>query len=593
MSDGTDPATLPFQYGLVKYHLKHSPGQLFFGAIPNPFGEAPEGNALWMPWNEKILAIILSPFVSLEQLSTWIVYLLLILNGLSAYWFGRTMGWPKALCVAIAICWAFNPFTRGRAKVHMSLTGIYYLPLLFVGMNYILRSTHWRSIAMAATAFFLAVTVAQYYLLMTAFLFPLFVFYLIWNRGELPWSKLVLNSAIAAIPAVAFTAFCFFKPLPSSFVKPGVVALPKTGEYKDPSGVHPFLKVFAARPLDYFAGDIAIGPADWNPIRAAITDNILKNLENSNPHERANGIRWSLWILFFLGLYYIFNRPKDLSPYFKNNFIYFAAFATVGLLLSLPPGFFGIDFMPAAWLHAVVSQFRVPSRASTFVHFGVLACAILVYLNLFYEPTSQPKKKHKDKKKSDSQDEVPLSISSWRPQSNKWARRMALPVVLPIIAIVDLPPALNKMPVSPVLPAYSALTGPQSTPCGYGMYFPYVSTNHALREMYYFIQRMRGSECKIINGGQVETRNSLLLRNFAHVQKLFEQVNLGNPAIPQRLVQLARCVPLEWLVFDERLPSAFGPDVCQQLGWEWHAPDVCRDRTRGKELKTLPEDCLK
>jgi hypothetical protein len=615
MSDGTDPTTLPFQYGLVKYHLAHSPGQLFYGAIPNPVAEAPEGNALWMPWIEKIIAVFLVPFAPLEQLQTWVVFFLLLLNGLAAYWFGRAHGWPKPVCVALAICWAFNPFTRARARVHNSLTGIFFLPLIFVGLHYVKHRADRRSLAYAAAAFLLAATAAQYYILMIAFLTPLFLLYIYWPRDSQNPRAAAVRALIAVIPAALFTAWCFLKPLPSDFVKPGLRAMPATGDYKDASGVHPFLRAFASHPIDYFAGDTGIGASDWNPLRKEVSRALIEDVKkgNGNFHERTNGIRWGVLGLFFFGLFLLLRKSASPPPaWLSANVKYFALLALAGFALSLPPDFLGPVIMPSAWLHALVAQFRVPSRAGVFAHFGALAAAAFVLVHLVYRAagTPQAERKRESKKEKKNKSDAPAISAAdaanapdgaavvwhaikWQPKDSLWARRFALPFVIPLLAVVDFPPFMNDMPVWPVMPAYEKLTGRGSEPCGYGMYFPYVSPQHELLEMYTFVQRMRGTQCRILNGAQVEARNAKLLRNFAYVPKIFEMIKAGDRTIAQRLVQLARCVPMEWIAFSRDLPPHYGPEVCATLGWEWTAPDVCRAKERGVPLASLPENCLK
>src|SRR5688500_6408964 len=85
MSDGTDPVTLPFMYEQVLRLAKNSPLDLFYGAVPNPVFDAPEGGALWMSWIEKFVALFSYLFFPTEQISTAVVLFILILNGLCFY----------------------------------------------------------------------------------------------------------------------------------------------------------------------------------------------------------------------------------------------------------------------------------------------------------------------------------------------------------------------------------------------------------------------------------------------------------------------------------------------------------------------------
>ena len=595
MSDGTDAATLPYQYSVVKQNLSDSPGHLLYGALPNKYSDAPEGSPYWMCWIEKILAVMVVPFVPLEQVYIVVLVLMLVLNGLCFYALGRSLGWPKPVCIALGICWAFNPFIRGRAKVHTALTAIYFLPLCFFALQQIARKTDRRSLVAATAAFFVAALAPQYFLLMTAFLAPLFLLYAYVQREGMSLGHLSARLGIAALPAVLFTVFWYTHPVPESYTDRGVVAMPTTGDAKDKTGVHPFLRIFAARPIDYFGGDIAIGGFDLNPLRAVVNSAIsADDFGGSNSHERTNGIRWTILILFGAAIYYLLFKPKDdeaFVPKVRRDLWYFIGFAIAGFLLSLPPDFIGgQNLMPSAWLHKLVSQFRVASRAGIFFHFGALMVAGYFLVNWLYEP-----KVDKPTKGKKSKDSTPVRTETVtvRPQSHKWARRLTLPVVLPLIAIVDFPPLMNAMPVAPVLPAYSALSTSTEETCGVGMHFPYVSHNFALREMYYFLQRMRGAPCYFLNGYQNQQRNAKLLKYFPLHEQLLNAVKQGNPAVASQLIQFVRCVPLDWLVFDpDALPLPWSQGVCRELGWEWHGDAVCKSPKPVGKVKTLPENCL-
>ncbi|NJM09558.1 MAG: hypothetical protein HC883_01260 [Bdellovibrionaceae bacterium] len=123
MSDGTDEATLPYLYATVIEVWKDNPLELFFGAVPSSHLNFPEGLALWIPWSERFAVVLLSPFVPLEHISTVFVALLMAFNALCMYALVRQLGWSRSLAVALAVAWAFNPFTRGRAQVQFGLCG--------------------------------------------------------------------------------------------------------------------------------------------------------------------------------------------------------------------------------------------------------------------------------------------------------------------------------------------------------------------------------------------------------------------------------------------------------------------------------------
>jgi hypothetical protein len=302
MSDGTDGITNPYSYGVFLDTWRHKPSNLLYGAVFAPTLNAPDGYSLWAPLNERWLAVVLSPALPLEQMSTGVAYVLLIINALAMYAAGRRMGWSRSLSIAMAIAYAFTAYTRGRAKVHMSMTGVYHLPLAFLGILLVIQAKNWKSTAAAAACFLGAVTVVHYYIITMAFLSPfLLAFALVMAGSRSEWPRMLPRLAVAVVPAVALVGWCYLKPLPPGVANPATIVVPGTGDAK-PGQMHPFLNAFAAHPIDYFAGDVALGSSDWNPIRGAITSHVLSNLGESNPHERANGIRWSVWLFAILGL---------------------------------------------------------------------------------------------------------------------------------------------------------------------------------------------------------------------------------------------------------------------------------------------------
>ncbi|NJM09559.1 MAG: hypothetical protein HC883_01265 [Bdellovibrionaceae bacterium] len=132
-------------------------------------------------------------------------------------------------------------------------------------------------------------------------------------------------------------------------------------------------------------------------------------------------------------------------------------FGLFSFWLSLSPDWPWQGSGPAYWLHTLVSQIRVPSRAGIYVHFAALLLAgLFVHFRRL-----------------------------------KW---LALPGLLPLLMIVDLPPFWQPMPISPVRPPLQALMGKE---CGAGLYFPYVAGDAGMLQDYYFLQEMRGSKCGI------------------------------------------------------------------------------------------------
>lgn len=576
LSDGSDPATAPYQYGLVIDHAKNNPVNLFYGAVPTDRLNPPEGTSLWIPWTEKFSVVLAGTVFQLEQLTTAYLWIILVLTAFSFYLMGRSLGWERTIALALAICWAFNAYTRARSKVHMGLAGLYHLPLVILGVHLAVNAKSKRGLALAALAFLIAAGANHYYLVITAFLLPFIVgFIFLYSETRQAPAKTFGRVAIAAVPACLLVGFSFLKPIPSSFIKEGTTTYATTGETKE-GETHPFMSRFGAHPIDYFTGDLAIGTADLNPIRGAMSKHILENLGDSNPHERTNGIRWLLWLAFGAALFIAGRQPQALpwTIESRRRVWLFAGLFLFCFLLSLPPDFFGPEFGPSLWLHKLVSQFRVPSRAGVFAQF-----AMLMVVGEFLQAWLYGKSEEKKKK------DIP------RPLWPKVRKPLLLGGILPFLAVIELPPFLNPMPIAKVVDVREDLA--DGRPCGYGMYFPYISGTWALYEYYYFLQSMRGSNCKIINAISETTsdRNRRFMQTMPLHEKLIANVQANPGAWVQRLVQFAQCVPLDWLVFDPRVGDSFRDQVCAALGWKQTSRDTCQSPERNRVVSKPPEAC--
>jgi hypothetical protein len=578
LSDGTDPAGLPYGYSIVRDLVRENPRHLFYGAIPTDRLNPPEGLPIWLAWNEKLTVAALGQFIPVEQLSTAFLVLIMSLSGICFYFMGRLFGWDRSLSFALAICWAFNAFTRARAKVHMGFAGTYHLPLVLIALHLAIRGQSWRSLAVSTLAFLVAATVPHYFLIITAFIAPLLLILVaIYPEARQSPKRVIGRLVIAALPAVVFVGYSYLKPLPSEVLKQGTVAYPRTGETKS-GDAHPFMRQFGARPIDYFTGDIATGGNDLNPARALLNDSVLKNLDGSNAHERSNGIRWLVWLAFGAAIFVLVKQREAVpwSAEVQRRTWFFAGLFGFCFLLSLPPDIFGLPIGPSAWLHKLVSQVRVPSRAGIFAQFALLlVVGEFLQAWLFHREAKKSKREH-----------VPVL---W-PKVRKF---LLLSGTLPFLAIIELPPFLNPMPISPITPARAGLTDGQ--PCGYGLYFPYISGTYSLLEYYYFLQSMRGSHCKIINAAMetATNRNQWLMQTMPLHEKLYEDLNAKPGLWHARLVRFAQCVPLDWYVFDKKMDPEFIDKVCAALGWTKVAADSCRSPERDRPLQTLPETCWK
>ncbi len=578
LSDGSDPATLPYSYSILIDHLKNSPRNLFYGAVPTDRLNPPEGFSIWFPWIEKLSVSLSEPFVALEQQSTFFVFVLFALSGISFYLMSRVRGWGQSLSLALSICWAFSAYTRARAKVHMALVGVYFLPLVILGLDLAVLRRSRRSLLAAALCLLLAAMSAHYYLIILAFLTPFFIGYAALRTNVRSEFKVVLPRVIlAAAPAVFLVVWSYVKPIPASWIKPDTITHIKTGETQDGRS-HPFLKRFASRPVDFFTGDLAIGPNDLNPLRGWLTSVVNANLGDGNQHERSNGIRWLIWLAFGAAIWALTQeRLKSLWTDLERRQIWlFLIFTAFCFWLSLEPDVLPIPG-PSAWLAGLVSQFRVPSRAGVFMNFGILLVAGY-FLHAWLE---QPILKKGKKPTSDHQ---------------LWPRlrsKLALAGVLPLLAVAELPPFLNDMPLSRIVPQRADLADGQD--CGYGLYYPYVSGTWGLLEYYYFLQSMRESRCKIINANSdtVSDRNRQLMRAMPLHEKYLELIRSNPAAAKLQLTHMARCLPMDWIVFDPRVSKSFMNEVCGELGFEITSGDTCRSKERARTPMAKPESCIR
>ncbi len=251
MSDGTDPVTLPFAYESVLKTAYENPLELFYGAVPTKVYDAPEGTAIWMPWNEKFLALFSSLLVPTEQISTAVVWLLLTITGLCFFALGRSLDWPKTLSLALSICWAFNTFTHARAKVHMAMVGLYFLPLIFLGLVLLVKRKDHKAIFFAALCFLGAAMSLHYFLILSAIFSPFFLwFYFLKPETRTQWKQNSVRLTFAVLPAILLLLWCLTHPVPEAILKNRASVLPKTGEIKNAEGVHPFVITYASHAID-------------------------------------------------------------------------------------------------------------------------------------------------------------------------------------------------------------------------------------------------------------------------------------------------------------------------------------------------------
>jgi hypothetical protein len=563
MSDDTDPAALPYMYDQLVQVAKNQPSRLFYGSVYFDTMDPHKGFPYWMSWSERFTALTASTVLPVEQISTAVVFIMMLLNAIFMFLLARSLGWNIWISSGLAIAWAFNPFTRARGKVHQAMAGIFHLPLIFLGLTLVARGRDRLSLAAAALAFLVACTNNHYFVVTALFCSPFFLAYLFLEQeARKEWKINTARLAVAVLPAMLFLGWCFTHPIPGDAKIAAGESMPASGQTPDGS-LHPFLNIYAAHPIDYLAGDIALQPLplDINPLRVWISGYIVTSLNPSNPlssntHERTNGIRWIILLLAAFSLYGI-RRASD-----KRLTLFFCAFGAFSFLLSLSPeSTFGI-LTPSAWIYKMVSQVRVPSRAGVQVHFALL---MLVGFWLSYP-----------------------GLAGTR--TAKLKRFLLLPAVFPLLMLIDYPPFLQNVPMVPMRPRYAALQRDKGA-CGAGMYFPFVS-NSQLSVLYYqFLQQLRGTDCVTLDSTSDVKNLYLLGARFPATMDFLTGLDKNLVAADQ-LNRLARCVPLSFIAFDPHVPEGWRQKVCGQMGWTLNPDLTCVSPQKGQPLQRMPDECI-
>ncbi len=554
MSDGTDPMTLPYQYDRVFQIWKNRPSHLFYGAVYDAGIDGDRGTALWMPWSERWLVILFSYFFPVEQVSTAFVWTLLVFNGIALFAVGRFLGWGYFLSFGLAAAWAFNAYTRARAKVHGALAGLYHLPLIFLGLLLVARGKSYRSVALAAVAFLISATTAHYYLVTCVFLSPFFLAFLaIQPEFRKRWRPILLRLTLAVLPAVFFLGFNRWVTVPPG--APITTDQSMNNEWLNSPQISPFLFTYRAFPVDYLGGDLSLGQTgDLNPLRDALNGYILGNLEGSNAHERTNGVRWLILLLSVAAIAAMARKGALPDQATRSNILFFCAFGGFAFWMSLGPEAPIPQLSPAYWLYSFDHHVRVANRAAVNAHF-----ALLMIVGLF------------------------LSQQRWFHKS-KWA-----PPVFALAVLLDYAP-VQEVTMAAIRPAYTRLQR-DGGPCGQGMFFPYINQWNTSIEYYAGLQKMRRSDCPILNAISDPKKAAALVNKFPPAERYLLNVH-QIPGAADDLVRFAQCVPLNWIAFHEATSPVFAQDVCRRLGWTFNDDFSCIAPDKNRAQQGPLERCL-
>lgn len=540
LSDGTDPVTFPYQFSFLINRFKEKPTDFLYGAVFNPYQDAPDGLPLWIPAIERIEILFLSLFIPVEQISTGLVIIGMTLNGLFMFLLARALSIPTLISWGMGAAWAFNAYTRARAKVHMGLVGTYHLPLIFLSI--ILLGKDERKSKILGTLGFLLISFMPYYYVVTlAALTPLILLF-VWIKrpARENQKKYFLTITAAALPAILWLTWSILNPLPKDIIRTSS-PFPQTSEYVGP--YHPFLDYFAASPIDYFTGDIGIGTTDLNYFKENLNNKIvLEKFHGSNPHESAQGIRWLIWILAAIGIISLIIKTTVFRDKNDQKLVcFFTFFAVISFCLSMPPNWPIDGFSASLWLHKVISHIRVPNRA------GIgTAISLIVISGLFL--------------KNILRSEL-LNVRTKR----------LIGISFAIIIIFELPPFLLNMPISQIQPAFTNLTEEKS--CGIGFSYPYVSAQNNGIAFYYLLQRLRGSNCQIINSSVLSDLDTKMMRHFSESTIINEQRTLEQEFV--HLKSFTECSGVSWITFNQMIRTEVATKLCNDLSWKMDREKTC------------------
>ncbi len=547
IGDGTDQRGLVWEYEIIWNTMREHPARLFFGAVFTFMRDAPEGTAMWIPWNEKFVVLLVHPFTTESTRATAVAWVLLTLNGLGVAWLGRSFKWPWYVTLPVALAFSCNPYTRGRTAVHMALCCIFYLPLVLGALERLATIPNTATfreargtLAKCTIAFLLAGTASHYYLLITAVSVPMFVWFL-WLRmrdGRVDITpKRIAWIVMASAPAILFLGWCFLMPVPPS-LKSHIHAFPAA----DPNVALAYLHDVGAHPIDYFGGDVKLGVLDVIKLRSEINTFILTHIDSSHPQERANGIRWTFIALAIAAIGSFAHLPRSLAnARGRRLFVFLMGLASFAFLMSLSPRgirFYEDDVAPSLFVNKLLPNLRVPSRWGP-----VVGLAVTMMGAQWLTRVSRSENKR---------------VAGFG---------KALSGLVAVLVVVELLP-LNPMMLAPVRPAHSELVRPSGA-CGMGIFLPFQIYD------YWATEETRGTPCALVYPSYEG--------EAAQLEGLAGYVAL-QPANP-RFVALAKCMGIDWLVFRQPVVKA----TCDALGFEVVHPDSCRSPHVEPVKRTLRE----
>jgi hypothetical protein len=314
------------------------------------------------------------------------------------------------------------------------------------------------------------------------------------------------------------------------------------------------LDVFSLNPIDLFSGDISNGENDLNFIKEGIAHSLKQaKYQGSNSHERANGIRWILWLTFLFAAIWLLPSQKI---FWQSNdrFIVLAlfVFGLISFWLALPPNWPMTGMSGSLFLHKLIPQIRVPNRAAIGIAFAIILMSGLFLKNVLAQVQSEKKSK--------------LIVILWG-----------------LLLFIELLPFYQYLPVAKIDPPIHSLTEKEN--CGRGFYYPYVSGAHNAMYYYHFLQQMRGADCTILNQNAGSELDFNLGKYFARSFSMNLQEALLNKQ-SKLITDFANCSGANWVVLGSPLSHEYGRALCDEMKWDWTNERAC---LRPDPVSVLPQ----
>lgn len=519
---GQDGITIPYFYTWIPELFRKLPQTLLNGAMYTPQFGAPAGAILWIPYVERVIPIVgsVTGWFSPEQASLVFTVFLHVLAGSLGYLLARKLKWNAVLSLAFGVCLSFTPFTHFRDQMHLVLSGVYCFPLLGLTYLYVLEAmeSHGalkkRSLWIASLCLVLTLTTAHYLVIVTLTILPLvvFLFHRQAKKKGVSWAEQIKAGAILFLPFICLLVWIkLAQPISIESLRRDVSLSENAIQVSKRRAWD--LLVFCSRPLHYLSGNFDPHAWEWNPIRKKISEYVWEHNGQGGayPQELSSGIRWMLWIPFFIVLIQGLRRKRKKLPFTVDPVLVFAfTIAFWAYLCSLSPRAIaplGIGIAPSRWIYALIPEVRAPNRWSAAVSFTVALVAFIAY-------------------------------SGWISRLKSASVRVLASFTVLAFAVVDAPPTLH-FPLDDITPVVSR---PQ-VGCGLGVHFPYLRGDHLTT--YHEIAALRGTDCRIINAQQSSVSDAYF---YSVMNEPFKN--------PQGVKSLLSCLGVEWLHFEAGLEAS-------------------------------------